>query len=367
MRATTGILTTALLAAGLALAGAPAEACAPGLQDVERAYAAALEQTPVPLWVQADQARWLDDGDRSPQALADRVETLQARAARDRAARSLRLASDDLASACVAIALEGCRTETGGYLARPGGPVLYWQVQGGFTFEDGVSAGFVLLEAGDDGLRPVAWDFGGGAYDPPVWIEPPGSGENEAPGPLHVAVPGIYGGTGAHNADVIFRWAPETPARLVQIDNTGWWRDLDDRLPPGLEVWKGVDFRYGALMAVTALWRPGDGNCCPTGGDAALEFIIADDRLTLTNAYVSDPLASLALTLPVEVFDYARRRLHCAHWAGEEPYDAERAADIARAVADLRCEALDGDGAALRAAHADNRAVMAALERVEAL
>ena len=35
-----------------------------------------------------------------------------------------------------------------------------------------------------------------------------------------------------------------------------------------------------------------------------------------------------AVAVPVEVFDYARRRAACAHFDGEAAYDAERRAQI---------------------------------------
>ena len=38
----------------------------------------------------------------------------------------------------------------------------------------------------------------------------------------------------------------------------------------------------------------------------------------------------------------------CNHWMGEEPYDAERAKEIERAIAQLRCAELDADEAAIR-------------------
>ena len=89
----------------------------------------------------------------------------------------------------------------------------------------------------------------------------------------------MHGGTGAHNADVIFRLTDSADRPLRQIDNFSWRDDLDDRLPRGLEVWKGVNFAYEALMAETSLWRSNDANCCPTGGEAYLDFEICDDRL----------------------------------------------------------------------------------------
>ncbi|MFC7379584.1 hypothetical protein [Brevundimonas sp. GCM10030266] len=53
----------------------------------------------------------------------------------------------------------------------------------------------------------------------------------------------------------------------------------------------------------------------------------------------------------------------CAHWGGEYDYDAERAAQIRAALSKGRCDALDDDAGALKAAY---RSDPAALARIEA-
>jgi len=150
-------------------------------------------------------------------------------------------------------------------------------------------------------------------------------------------------------------------------DNFTWREGLGARLPQGLEVWKGVNFAYEALMADTALWRTSDANCCPTGGEAHLDFEIRDDRLTLTGVQVNDALTSLAQQVPAGVFAWVQRRMACDHWGGEEPYDAERAAQIEAALSEARCDALETDGQTLRRTHADDDAVLAILARAEAM
>lgn len=54
------------------------------------------------------------------------------------------------------------------------------------------------------------------------------------------------------------------------------------------------------------------------------------------------PVPAAAWT-PPDIAHYAQRRAACNHWGGEEPYDKARAAEIARAVAKLDCNALDAD------------------------
>ena len=358
----TGLAAAAALAMGAADAAAqPAEAPS----DLEIAFADARPGSPVPLSLHREQAEWAEYGDRSPEGLAQRIEDLTARAARDSAAWDLRTTPAELARACVPITLSDCHTVSGGYVTRRDGPTLYWQIQRGVTEWDGVGGGFVLLQLEADGttLRPVAWDFEGFAYQQPEWAE--GAGGPDAG--LFVAVAGVHGGTGAQNADVMFRLAEDERRPLVQIDNFSWRDTLDDRLPQGLQVWKGVNFAYGALMADTALWLTDDANCCPSGGEAYLGFEIQDDRLTLTNVSVNDAMSAVVQRVPAGVFAWLQRSSACAHWSGEEPYDAERAAQIEAALAEARCETLDADEQALRREHAGNAAVLDMLARAETI
>ncbi len=78
---------------------------------------------------------------------------------------------------------------------------------------------------------------------------------------------------------------------------------------------------------------------------------------------VNDPLIDAAMRVPAEVFEWMGRRLQCDHWQGEEGYDADRRAQIAAAVRDLRCEAEPADGAALKVKYADNAMLMALIAR----
>jgi hypothetical protein len=70
--------------------------------------------------------------------------------------------------------------------------------------------------------------------------------------------------------------------------------------------------------------------------------------------------------LPLAVRVYMDRRLNCDHWAGEEPYDRDRAREIDRALRSLKCERLDGEAAGLRRAYRHNREIQRALAVVEA-
>jgi len=337
------------LVAGLCLfLAAPAMAQTPAL---DAALREALAVTPTPASLRDDQANWLAErAEAGAEDLAevdrDRIERLRVAAARDRATQALALSPDALAQGCVSLGLNGCRSNQGGYLRGPSGETLYWQVQEGSTDADGVSGGAVLLVRDADNLRPVAWTSGG-FYETPQLIE---TGD---PAEVYVALPGYSGGTGHFNADVVFRWRPGAANPLTEIDTRSWRAGLDARLPDGLQVWKGVQFRWPMLTAQTPLWMADDANCCATGGEATLIFTIRDGVLLLSDVSAENALVELAMTVPTEVFDFVGRRALCEHWSGEEGYDDDRKAQIADALTHLRCDALDADEAALQAKYVE--------------
>ncbi len=71
--------------------------------------------------------------------------------------------------------------------------------------------------------------------------------------------------------------------------------------------------------------------------------------------------ATAALPGPVQAF--VARRAQCQHWAGEEPYDAARRAQIDRAVRRLRCRRLAHDEAVLRRRFRSNPEVIREIDR----
>jgi hypothetical protein len=65
-----------------------------------------------------------------------------------------------------------------------------------------------------------------------------------------------------------------------------------------------------------------------------------------------------AASMPRDVARYVDRREGCNHWAGEEGYDAARRTEINKAIADMRCTALDQDERVLRHRYRHNPAVL---------
>lgn len=362
--------TLAVLAlATLTLAGAgPVVSQTPSM---DQALRRARDATPLPLSLARDQADWRASHDELHESMdpADdiqsRIEDLTAQAERDERLGAVVFPQPPaLGRDCVATGLKGCSSPMGGYLALPEGG-LQWQLQEGFTDENGISGGIVFI--GDAGAArmgptaPIAWSFDAARFDAPVLLTGPEFG-----GGVYIAVPGIHAGSGSGNADVLFRWDAPDRRRLTQIDTWSWRDDLAERLPAGLEVWQGVRFDWPNMMAFTPLWQDGDGNCCGTGGTAILSFGIEGDRLVLSNITVRDAVLEGAVRTPTAVFDYVSRRLGCDHFGGEEGYDAERRAQIAAAVAELRCDALDADAADLKRRHADSPRLLALIARAEA-
>lgn len=74
-------------------------------------------------------------------------------------------------------------------------------------------------------------------------------------------------------------------------------------------------------------------------------------------------LAALRADMPPDVSDFIRRAVICNHWAGEEPYDDERRAQINLAVQTLRCRELDADQLALAKQYHDNVDVLRRIQQ----
>ncbi|MGV8929259.1 MAG: hypothetical protein ACOH1E_05875 [Brevundimonas sp.] len=261
--------------------------------DMVQALLRANAATPVPLSLARDQADWreshanLPDGFDPAEDVQSRIDDLLAQAERDtRLGQMIFRRPPVLGRECVATGLEGCSSPMGGYLAVAGGE-LQWQLQGGYTEENGLSGGIVFIgDAGAAGLgpvKPIAWSFDAARFEAPVLL--PGGNPD---GAVYIAVPGVHAGSGSGNADVLFRWDAPDSRRLTQIDTWSWRDSLEDKLPEGLEIWHGVRFDWSNMVAFTPLWQAGDGNCCGTGGTATLSFEIEGDRLVVSHVSVSD-------------------------------------------------------------------------------
>ncbi|KKB86703.1 hypothetical protein VW29_01000 [Devosia limi DSM 17137] len=189
------------------------------------------------------------------------------------AAAPLKLA--EIATTCLASPLTDCTVQTAGFINADYADLpsrLAWQTQAGISATDGSVGGFVLFQNIDG-----EWTVLDSAFDAAVFLLP----RQANWGLLHI--PGYTAGTGSFNADRLYQQG-ETGWTAIDLDS--WQSAIGPLLPKGLEIWKGVayDFTsfYDDLNAHTALWASDDANCCPTGGDAVIHFVIEDGALVAT-------------------------------------------------------------------------------------
>ena len=76
---------------------------------------------------------------------------------------------------------------------------------------------------------------------------------------------------------------------------------------------------------------------------ATLFFCVCS--LATKNVYAGydEDIAAINKGMPKQVKLFNMRKMECNHWAGEEPYDDERANQVDAAVKESRCANLDKD------------------------
>jgi hypothetical protein len=84
--------------------------------------------------------------------------------------------------------------------------------------------------------------------------------------------------------------------------------------------------------------------------------------LKATAADENDPINALTKDQPPEVAAFIVRFVGCQHWAGEEPYDKERAKEIETALKELNCERIKEEEKILRSRYARSPRVLKALD-----
>lgn len=196
---------------------------------------------------------------------------------------------DRIETVCLETVLQDCQVLTAGFLNvgwgdDEGSPMLAWQTQSGFTPEDGVLGGFALFQHVDGIWMRLDAGFDGWRFFPPRVSQD---------GLLHL--PGYTGGTGSYNADRLYQWED---IAWKPIDIKTWLKTIAEHLPADREIWKGVQYDFdnpwSRPMARTSLWRGDDGNCCPTGGQAEIVFLIEEERLIVKDVIYVHAKADLA-------------------------------------------------------------------------
>lgn len=246
---------------------------------IEAAYREALALSPLAYEVENAHRYWTgaEPDMRSDEAYY--LETLQRRIRQDRIARAA-VATPDGLNACVEVVLKACGVDSAGFLSAGDQGRLWWQIQSGFTDEDGVGEGVMIFREAEGGrLEPILWTFEGGSYENP-YLERHGDGQ------WLLIVPGLSRGTGSGDMTVMMLWR-DGEWRAVDTD----WQSRAGALLNGLEVRHQPRWAFPRLVAMSPLWRPSDANCCGEAGWANLEFDIVDDRLTLVDLELVAPPA----------------------------------------------------------------------------
>jgi uncharacterized protein YecT (DUF1311 family) len=259
-------------------------------ETLAQAYATALASVPRPTLLRLEQRSWVArTRDKAAPAMLGtmmqrRVDALHRIAAAADAARTP-IAPDGLAARCIALRHEPdetCKVESSGRIEdAPGGP-LAWQLVGYHADELRTAVGVVVLKVLPDGkLVPTVWDDAESAqFSEPQIITTPA-------GPL-LDLAGSLEGTGVFNAESLYQLRDST---WHEVDALSWLTTLAGRLPQDRAVWKGVYPDWTHMTAETNLWRPGDGNCCPSGGSAHVTLGLKDGRIVLTAVRLSpEPL-----------------------------------------------------------------------------
>ena len=70
---------------------------------------------------------------------------------------------------------------------------------------------------------------------------------------------------------------------------------------------------------------------------------------------------------PPDIASFIDRQAGCQHWSGESPFDAERSADIKKALRELKCQALARDERQLRTRYAKSPDALRALDQARDL
>ena len=89
--------------------------------------------------------------------------------------------------------------------------------------------------------------------------------------------------------------------------------------------------------------------------------------LLLSPDVASDALRTRVESAPQKVATFIERRASCNHFAGEEPYDAERAAYLRKTLRELKCGRISRDERSLARAYRDRPEILQLLKDTEDL
>lgn len=87
--------------------------------------------------------------------------------------------------------------------------------------------------------------------------------------------------------------------------------------------------------------------------------------MAVTDIDPTDDAETRVAAAPRRVSAFVARRAGCNHFLGEEPYDRERAAQLEKALRQLRCDRIDADQQRLRMAYAGDHAILQRLDEMK--
>jgi hypothetical protein len=93
--------------------------------------------------------------------------------------------------------------------------------------------------------------------------------------------------------------------------------------------------------------------------------LLATPALAVDPSVGVERVSSVIAAAPPEVAALLQRTRGCAHWGGEEPYNKERAAQIEKALIELKCDRLEADEVALRRKYAKSLPAQQALDVID--
>lgn len=273
------ITTLAILALAAATSACNAQTAepqaAPVADTLDGAYRQALALSPLRYEIENEHRSWIGAPANERSDEASYVAELQDRIRQDQKASATGTTASAL-NTCVDVVMKGCSVRSAGFLGMGDAGRIWWQIQDGYTDEDGVGGGVMIFEEGESGeLKPILWTFEGSRYENP-YLEPHGDGQ------WLLIVPGLSRGTGSGDMTV------------MMIHRDGGWHAVDmawqsrvgDKLG-GFETRHQPRWLFPTLEAWSPLWRADDANCCGTAGSAEMQFDVVEDRLTLTNAEIT--------------------------------------------------------------------------------
>ncbi len=273
------ILTLAILVLAAATSACNAQtttqpAPEPVADTLDGAYRQALAFSPLRYEIENEHRYWSAAAADERSDEADYLERLQRRIRQDQKASAARTTAAAL-NACVDVVLKSCSVQSAGFLGMGDAGRIWWQIQDGFTDEDGVGGGVMIFEEEAGGrLKPILWTFEGSRYENP-YLEPHGDGK------WLLIVPGISRGTGSGDMTVMMVHR-DGGWHAVDMD---WQSRVGDKLG-GFEIRHQPRWVFPRLEAWSPLWRSDDANCCGTAGSVDMEFDVVEDRLMLANAEI---------------------------------------------------------------------------------